>query len=218
MASGRPAGALLYVSESSVIDRTDDEAVAPVLSEVALQTKIGVTDFQHLVIDAPMCVMTGATAIAHCFMFKHEWTSRSGMALRASTAGRSQDTFGEQGLVISTVGIMAIDTGHLAVGNRVTVGQSELALDLKVTLQAGCGVFTGIMDQVPTSTLFRVQAAGAMAGLAAKLKTGIVIDNKPGMNRVLHIPCHIVVAEAAIFAANKLRTGSPGNRKHRPVD
>ena len=218
MASGRPAGALLNVAKARVVDRTDDEAVAPVLGKVALQAKVCIWDFQHLGVDAAMYVMTGGAALAECLVFKHEWTGICGVAFSTRSTGGLQNTLGEQALVVRAVWIMAVDAGHLAIRDRVAVRQGKLALDIEVALQAGGRVFTRIMDQVASAAFLRMQAAGTMAGLAAKLQAGLVINHQAGMDRVFNIPANVIVTETAVFATDKIRSGRLGNRKHRPVD
>ncbi len=217
VAAGRPASSLLNVPEARVVDAAYHDGIIAVFGEMALQTEIAIANGQHFVVHTAMGIVTGRAAFPHRLMLESKGTRLGRVAFRAGATLRSKDTFREQLLFIVTMGIMAIDAGNAALSNRMAVWQGKLALDIHVTLQAGGRAVSRIVNQVPSSTFHGMQAARSVAGLASVLHASLVINDEAGMYRVLHSPPDRIVAEAAVFATNKLRSGSLGNRKHRPV-
>ena len=119
VASRRPASSLLDVSESCVVDSPDHQCIATVFREVALQTKVGVANLQHLRIGAAVHVMTGGTPVPHGFMLEDIRACLSRMALSASPAGRCQYSLRKERLVLKSMRVVTIHTGDFSLSHRM---------------------------------------------------------------------------------------------------
>ena len=217
VASRRPASPLLNVSKSCMIDPADHQRIAAVFGEVALEAKVGVADLQHLRVRAAVHVMTGGTPVPHGFVFKDIRAGLSGMALSASPARRCQYSLRKERLVLKSMRVVAIHAGDFPISHRMRMGQRKLPLYFKVALQACNRIATGIMNEMAAFTLFRVQAAGSVAGFTTILQTSLLVHDQTGMRRIAKIAAEVLMAQHAIFVSDKLGTRGLGNSKHRPV-
>jgi len=116
------------------------------------------------------------------------------------------------------VRIVTINTGCLPFRNRMAVRQGKLRLDFHVTLQAGRGGPSRIVNQVTPLPFHGVQASRTVAGFTTHIQAGLIIHHQAGMCRVGKIQSEVFMAEHAVLSANEFGTSRLGYPKDGPVD
>lgn len=170
VAAGGPAGAA--INELGVVNFADEELARligrAVHLDVALETEIVVALGEELPVDGAVGVMAGGAAFAHGFVFVDEGTGLLAMTFGAllidaghgEAAGRFHD--------FVAVRIVALDTIHAAFDDRMMLRKVEQRVDVKMALETGGRVFTGIDDEFLSATAeLHVFAGGTVAGFAA---------------------------------------------------
>lgn len=132
MASNRPASADTEAASACMATRSADSRVT---LGVALHAKRRVALREHLIIHRSVWIVANRATIASGFMLKGEGASLLSVTLHTTIVHPFQ-LGATGGMRIVTVG-----TAHFAVQHRVGVWQHELSLLIKVTLEAGIGIF-----------------------------------------------------------------------------
>lgn len=130
---------------------------------MAAEAQVGVRLRKQLAVDGAVRVMAGGAPLPHGFVFERDRTCLFPMTLgttlilprHCQSAGRFED--------IHAVRVMALDTIHPVLNDRVMMGELKLHVRLKVTGKTSCRVAPGIVNvfTAPT-TCCDVQAARAM--------------------------------------------------------
>lgn len=151
-------------------------------------------------------------------MLENEWSCLSRVTGCTGTAFRLKDAFSKQFLFVIPVWIVTVDTSHLAVRDRVMVGQCELPLDVEVALQAGNRISLRVVDQVRTAAFLGVQASRSMAGFTSATETGFIVYYQAGVTRCQEISAESVMTKHAVFTSHEFCTLRLGYHHNRTVN
>ena len=169
MATGRPAGTATDVI--GVIHFADEEIAGLVCGslhlDMALEAEIHIALHQQLAVDRSVGRMAARASFAHGFMFEDEGAGLFPMAVGALLvqARHGESARGFHDLV--AVRIVALNAIHLALDDRVAVGEVELRVHIEVALKASRGILPGIIDEAAAAGSLNMLARGPVAGLAA---------------------------------------------------
>jgi hypothetical protein len=115
---------------------------------------------------------------------------------------------------IAAVRVVALSAVQVALQHGVMLGQVKLRLNGPMALETGCRVLAGVHNELPPAAASgNVQAAGAMAGFAARLARGArSIEADAGVRAAREDPRDIRVALGARLVADEGRAGNFGSR------
>jgi len=124
------------VRVSTDVGRTCAECRLPVTS----QTRYALAGHQKFVVYRAMWIVAGRAAVAHCIVFEYERPSSFLVTGKACFVAAEQHP-AAGGSNVASVHTMTIRTRHFAFKDRMVMLEHELALDLRVTGEAGPRVF-----------------------------------------------------------------------------
>jgi len=163
-----------------MIDVTDENVSRlSLLLEMTLEAKSLVPRVQHPLIHRPMWRMANHASLAQRFMFVDKRTTLHGVTLetRFILTEESEAPASERLLNVgrgafhceADVRVMAIRATHSPFEHGMTMWQRKLRPHFEVTLKTGFGRFPRIDNRVIRAAAVHVQAARAVAGLAANV-------------------------------------------------
>ena len=170
VAAGTPARALIQTAIMVFAAALDGVGIDLTLTglrgfQVAAQAEVGVAGDQHLLIYRAMGAMAGNAAFLDRAVFEDKRALLGDMAFGAGLVhALERQPFTLDGVALMDV--VAVDAAHVAVEDRVSVGEAELAAFVDVALEAGLGRLLGIDDITATAAGGGVEAAGTVAGFA----------------------------------------------------
>ena len=130
-----------------MIHLTDEHPIGTGLHlRMATQTEVGITLHQHAAVYRAVWVVTGHAPLAQCLVLEDVRpglllvaTDANGISLlRAQSAGDLVN--------VSTVRLVAVDTGHLPLEDAMMVRQGEFAVGRHVALETSLRIGAGIHD------------------------------------------------------------------------
>jgi hypothetical protein len=207
-----------------MVDRANDDlAGGNTLSldlGMATQAEVQIRLGEHLGIDRAMRLVAGSTTFPQSLMGENHRSGLFAVALRARLVLSCQ-TQAAGGLEdIQPMRIMALNTIHFTLENRVPLGKVELGARFEVALQAGGGITTGIDDEFAAAAssgdVFAARAVTALApGQANQLR---VFDVNSRMRTGGEHPNIICVAVEADSVPDKSSVGDAGCHYDRALD
>ena len=157
----------------AAVSMASNVAGSRIESRLPVTSKAGYRLARHeeLVVYRAVGVMARPAAVAQRIVFKDKRPSHFFVALKAFFVVAQQHR-AARGPNVASVHVVAIRTRHPAFDNRVVMLEHEFAFDIKVTAEAG---FRISFEDVAAlaSSVFNVDAAGSVAGLAAFGNTGL---------------------------------------------
>ena len=214
MAGGTPAGP--SAEKRRVIAPADEDPPRRgLLLEMALEAKGLIARHQQALIHRTVRLVAGGAAFAQRLVLEHKRAELHRVAFAARfilrQQGRPTALHGRP-----FVRIMAISATDLPFQNRVMVRQVELSALVQVTLETGLRRSARINDGVARATGLIVQAAGAVAGLAADV-LGVVSGRlQPGVSGGLEIARDGLVALRTGLRTDEFSPGNARRRHHGP--
>ena len=173
------------------------------------QTKIGVADGEQLWIDRAMGCMAGGAAFAQCRVFENKRTGLFPVtvgtgfieARHGQAASRLKD--------VGSMGIVTLNTIHLALGDGMMFGEVKLGIYLEMTFVTGLRVLARVDDHffAAGAAYGHMLAARTVARLAAMLAGHArLLDMQPGVRTGRKDARNVCVAVGANFVAHKGRS------------
>ncbi len=164
-----------------------DPTVYMLFFKMAFETKRRVPIDQHLAVHRSMRRVTGYTALAHSFVFEHEWATLGGMTFEACLIGAEEshssaaEVLMEGGAAsgdrLAFVRIVAIRAAHLIFEHRMVMRQLEFSAHFKVALETSLRITMRIDDCAPAAARFHVFATRAVTRFAPHF-LGIVASGR----------------------------------------
>lgn len=152
--------------------------------------------------------MAGCAPFPQCLVFKYMRARLLTVTLQTGLIlPRDKDAF--RLVYILAMWIVATDTAHPPLGDRMMVLEPEEGLFLKVAAEASFWIFAGIDDELAAaSTYFQVEAAGAMTRFTALTLQSLPFPRNLNalVAGVFEVLCHLFVAQSARFHTHVLRT------------
>lgn len=225
MASGRPTGA---ASEPSgmVLPADQDPSGRGLLLEVAFKTQHMIALGEHARVDRTVWLVTGRAAFAHRFVLEDKRSALSDVALAAGLLFRRKRRAAPNNrlTLVRVVAVRATDpllranrTGMRAVEHRMGMREAEFTALVEVAFEAGFGGTVWINDRMRGTAGFFVNAAGAVATLAADIQGIFGFCVQSGVRRGRKAFVDFGVTFAAGCGANELCTRNFRRRNHRAV-
>ena len=183
---------------------------------MAFQAEIVVPVVQHLCVDRTVRLMTNGAALAHRFVFKDH---RLRLLAMASSTGfilppHCQSASGF--FHIAPMRIMALDAIHMALGQRVMLGELEVGVDVLMATEASFRISPRIVNESsPAPAGLDMPAARPVARLTTgSTRRPIMIQMHPGMDIVRKLLRDDAVAFNTRLVADKRRTFNHRRRSH----
>jgi hypothetical protein len=166
--------------------------------KMALETEIGVTLDEHLLIHRTMWIVTSRAAFAHRVVLKNKWAFLGGVALGAGLSlvleTRAAALDG-----IAFVGVVTFGAAHFAGHHGMAVWEAEFAAFIEVAMEAGFGRLARIHDGAFASTRLDVFAAGAVAAFTAGAFGVFALNDEFGVCGVIKALYGFLVALRTFF-------------------
>ena len=183
---------------------------------MAFQAEIVVPIIQHFRVDRTVRLMTNSAAFAHRLVLEDNrlrllaMTSGTGFILphhRQTASGF---------LHVAPMRIMALDAIHLALGQRMMLGELEVRVDILVATEAGLRISPRVVNESsPAAAGLDVLAAGPVARLATgSTRRAVAIQVHPRMDIVRKLLRDDSVAFNARLVADKCRALNHRWRSH----
>jgi hypothetical protein len=148
---------------------------------MAAQAKVVVALRQELAIHRTMWLMTNSAAFAQRFVFVNERPALLAVALRARFVEPRHRESARRFHDVMTVRIVALHAIHLAFGHWMMLRQTEIRVDVEVTLKTRRRIFSRIDDQTPSAAHAHMFAARPVARFAAAhlRKVDVILIESP---------------------------------------
>lgn len=181
---------------------------------VAAQTKVHVALNQKLRVDGAVRRMANGATFAQGLVFEDKWTGLFPVTLSAGLIHARHGQPARRLENVTAVRVVALGAVHVLLEDRVVLGQSKLSLDRTVAFETSRRIFSWVDNKLPLAAATGdVQAAGAVAGLAAGLAGGAgVIQADARMGTAREDPRDIRVALGAGFVPNERGAGDVRGR------
>jgi hypothetical protein len=181
---------------------------------VATETKVHVALDQQLRVDGAVRRMANGATFAQGLVFEDKWTGLFPVTLSAGLIHARHGQPARRLENVAAVGIVTLGAVHVLLEDRVVLGQTKLSLDRTVALETSRRILSGVDNKLPLAAATGdVQAAGAVAGLAAGLAGGAgVIQADARMGAAREDPRDICVTLGAGFVPDE---GGAGDVRRR---
>ena len=124
----------------------------PLNLRVALQTKVGIVRDQQIAVDGTVRIVAHNTAFPQRFMLEHEWAALLPVTMSATLVVPRHRQPAPGLKDIRAVRIVALNAVHVPFCYWMMLRQPEFGLDTQVTHVTCRRVFTGIHDELSSST------------------------------------------------------------------
>lgn len=131
---------------------------------VALETEISIPLDQHLRVDRSVGIVTRRATLPQSFMLVHMHTALFPVAGRAGFVLTRHREAARRFQQVEPMGIMALNTAHLALGNGMVLRKMKLTSDLKMTFITSAWIRPRIRNESsPTAPCLNMKTARAVA-------------------------------------------------------